>query len=167
MASITITGNSAALSSLNGALSVNYKIDGALSSSSNLVGALTLDLAEYGNSNAEDWYNIIQELGISATVRTRPSKTFNTNTQQASIGQAVDYTVKVIPPYRNREGYKETELISSGIGLSGIINYKLNFQVKKGIKLIINSKTWTVTGIQEISDKTGILVYILEIQSGN
>lgn len=111
--------------------------------------------------------NLLTRLGISATIRTYPNQTFTVATQKTDLGTPIDYTMKVIPPYRNREGMKETEMITSGRGLTGFANLDLQFTVKVGIKIIVNSKTWTVMGLIPVSDKTGILLYLLEIESGS
>ena len=117
--------------------------------------------------NAESVYNLLVKLGISATVRTFPSRTFDATTQIATLGSPVDYTLKVIPPYRNREGRNETEMITSGIGLTGLANKDLLFTVKAGIQIIIDGKTWTVTGVTPVKDRTGTLLFLLEIDSGS
>ncbi len=111
--------------------------------------------------------DLLIKLGITATVRTYPSQSFDPDTQVTTLGSAVDYILKVIPPYRNREGRNETEMITSGVGLTGFANKDLQFTVKVGIQIIVNNKTWTVTGTIPVSDKTGILLYLLEINSGN
>lgn len=159
--------NLTSASNLLGTLYRNFALISNSSFSSSIVGELTLTLAEYGNANAEQWYNLLQNEGRSAVARTYPVKTFNPVTNKTTLGKAIDYDVKVIPPYRNREGYQKEELITSGKGLTGIANYNLNFQVKEGLILIIEGKKWTVTGITDISDKTGILVYLFEIESGD
>lgn len=117
--------------------------------------------------DATSVYNLLVKLGRTATVRTYPSQNFDPDTQQTTLGNPIDYTLKVIPPYRNREGFKEAEMITSGVGLTGFANKDLVFTVKAGIQIIVNNKTWTVTGVIPVSDKTGILLYLLEIKSGN
>jgi len=123
--------------------------------------------------NAESIYNIIVRKGLTATIRTYPSKSFNPDTNKTILGTAVDYSVKIVPPYRNREGYKPAELITSGRGISGIANYNpttkgaLAFTIAAGLILIIDSKIWTITGFNKVEDNTGILYYGLEIEAGN
>lgn len=117
--------------------------------------------------NAKSIYNLLQRKGIDATIRTYPSAIFNSDTNKTILGTAVDYSVKIVPPYRNIEGYKPAEMISSGSGLTGIANYELDFTIQVGLKLIINGKEWTVISFTEVKDNTGILFYTLEIQSGN
>jgi len=118
-------------------------------------------------------YNIIQRKGIDAIIRTYPSATFGPDTNKTIQGSAVNYSIKIIPPYKNRERYKPAVLITSGKGLTGIANYNpttgssLSFTIKAGLKLIIASKEWTVIGYTEIKNNTGILLYILEIESGD
>jgi len=117
--------------------------------------------------NARSVYNILQRKGIDATVRTYPNAVFDPDLNKTTLGTAVDFLVKIIPPYRNIEGYKTTELITYGSGLTGIANYNLGFTIQVGLIVIINNKQWTVTGITPISNDTGILFYSLEIESGN
>jgi len=117
--------------------------------------------------DAQSVYNLLVRLGRTATVRTYPLKTFDATTQITTLGTPTDYTLKVIPPYRNREGRNETEMITSGVGLTGIANKDLLFTVQAGIQIIVNGKTWTVTGFVPVSDKSGVLLYLLEIESGN
>lgn len=117
--------------------------------------------------NAQSIYNMLVRKGVDAVARTYPSKSFNPDTNKTTLGTALNVSVKVIPPYKNKEGYKKTELITSGKGLTGIANYNLSFTVAAGMKLIIASKEWTVTGYTEIKNASGILLYLLEIVSGN
>jgi len=121
------------------------------------------------NTTAKKWYDMLQRKGIDAIVRTYPDATFNPSTNKTTLSHVVDFPVKIIPIYKNREGYKPAELITSGNGLSGIVNYNLRFDVKVGLKLIIGSasKVWTVTGITEIKDSTGILLYTIEVEAGD
>lgn len=118
--------------------------------------------------NAKSVYNILVRKGINATVRTYPSSSFDSDTNKTTLGEATDYTVKIIPPYKYvKEGYKATTLITWGRGLTGVANYQLQFSVVVGLKLIINNKEWTVIEVIPIQDNTGILFYSLKIESGN
>lgn len=116
---------------------------------------------------AEQIYNMLVRKGVTATARVYASKSFDSDTNTTTLGSATDQSVKIIPPYRNREGFKPAELITSGRGFTGIANYGLNFTVQAGLILIIASKTWTTIGVQEIKDSSGILLYMLEIESGS
>jgi hypothetical protein len=115
--------------------------------------------------NAKSVYDMLQRKGIDATVRTYPNAEFNPSTNQTTSLEPVDHTIKIIPPYKNKEGYKPHELITSGKGLTGIASYNLQFTVKAGLKLIISSKEWTVISYTDIKNNTGILLYLLEIES--
>lgn len=105
--------------------------------------------------------------GISATVQVHESASFDPATNLTTKGSATEYPVKVIPPYKNIEGYKATELITSGKGLTGFANKDLSFTVKAGLLIVVLGKTWTVIGITPISNSTGILFYLLEIETGS
>lgn len=119
-------------------------------------------------------YNTLVRKGISATVRTYPSSTFDPDINKTTLGSATDYSVKIIPPYKwVKEAYKVSTLISYGKGLTGVANYNsatggsLAFTVKVGLIIIINNKEWTVIGVSPISDNTGVLFYSLNIEAGN
>ncbi len=116
---------------------------------------------------AEQIYNMLVRKGVTATARVYASASFDPATNLTTPGSATDQSVKIIPPYRHREGYNATELITSGRGFTGVANHGLTITISAGLILIIDSKTWTVTGIQEIKDSTGILLYLLEIESGS
>lgn len=111
--------------------------------------------------------DLITRKGISATVRTFPSSSFDPDTNKTTQGTATDYSIKVIPPYKNREGFKAEELITSGKGLTGFANLDLEFTVAAGLQIIIASKIWTVISYQEIKDNTGIVMYICDIETGS
>lgn len=117
--------------------------------------------------NAKSVYNMLVRKGIDATVRVYPSSSFDPDTNRTTLGEATDYSVKIVPPYRNREGYKPAELITHGKGLTGIANYDLSFSVVVGLKITVNSKEWTVTEVTPIQDNTGILFYTLKIEAGD
>ena len=124
--------------------------------------------------NAKSIYNLLQRKGIDATVRTYPSKSFDPDFNKTTLGEATDYSVKIVPPYKYvKEEYKTTTLITWGKGLTGIANYNpstkgsLAFTIKVGLKIIINNKEWTVIGITPIQDNIGMLFYSLNIESGN
>lgn len=121
----------------------------------------------------ESIYNILVRKGLTATIRTYPSKSFDPDINKTTLGTAVDYSVKIVPPYRNREGFKPAVLVTAGRAISGIANYNPNtkgalaFTFVAGLILIIDSKIWTITGINKVEDNTGILYYGFEIEAGN
>ncbi len=121
----------------------------------------------------ESIYNMLSRKGLTATIRTYPDKNFDSDTNKTTLGTATDYSVKIVPPYRNREGYKPAQIVTSGRATSGIANYNpetkeaLAFTVEAGLILIIDSKIWTITGRNKVEDNTGILYYGLEIESGD
>lgn len=117
--------------------------------------------------DAKSVHEILLRKGVDAIIRTHPSADFNPDTNKATSLTPIDYPVKIMPPYRNREGYKPAELITSGKGLTGIANYNLQFEVKAGLRIIIGSKEWTVIGYTPVADNTGTLLYLFEIESGN
>jgi hypothetical protein len=111
--------------------------------------------------------NILTRLGVTATARVYESASFDPTTNTTTEGSPTDYTVKVIPPHKNKEGYQKSELITHGKGWTGIANKDLQFDVKAGLILIINSKTWTVVGVTPLSNNSGVLAYLMEIESGS
>ncbi len=115
---------------------------------------------------AERVAKLLDENGISATVRIRGTNTFDPATSKAQRGSVTDHTVMITPPYRNSEGYKAPTLITSGKGLTGIANFELEFTVKAGIVIIIDSIHWTVISITPVRNNTGILYFEMEIESG-
>jgi hypothetical protein len=117
--------------------------------------------------NAESVYNMLQRKGKSATIRIYNDESFNPGENKVNRGNYIDHPLKIVPPYRNREGYKKSELITSGKGLTGIANFNLEFTVKAGIIIVINSKIWTVISVSPVENSSGILFYSLEIESGS
>lgn len=116
---------------------------------------------------ADNLLLLLEKMGINAVVRTYPNAVFDPTKNKTDLGALVEYVVKVIPPYQNQEGYKKTVLITSGSGMTGFANMNLQFDVKAGLVMVINSKEWTVTGVVPISNKNGIVFYLLEIESGH
>ena len=124
---------------------------------------------------SESIYNLLVRKGIDATIKVYSSASFDPDTNKTTRGEATDYAVKIVPPYKNyvKEGYKSTTLITYGKGLTGIANYNpstkssLSFTIKAGLIIIINNKQWAVTEITPLQDNSGILFYSLGIESGN
>jgi len=110
---------------------------------------------------------LLQRKGLDAIVRVYPDATFDPTTNRTTPGDVVEYDVKIIPPYKNLEGYKKTELVTAGKGWTGIANKDLEFTVKAGLILVISEKIWTVTSTQPLSNKTGVLFYLMQIESGD
>lgn len=110
---------------------------------------------------------MLERKGVDAIVRVYPDAVYDPTTNKTTQGAKVEYNVKVIPPYKNAEGFKKTELITAGKGWTGIANKDLNFIVKAGLILIIDGKEWTVTSRTPISNKTGVLLYLMQIESGD
>jgi len=110
---------------------------------------------------------ILERKGLDAIVRVYPDAVFNPATNKTTQGTKVEYKVKIIPPYKNAEGFKKTELITSGKGWTGIANKDLQFVVKAGLILIIDGKEWTVMSKTSLSNKTGVLFYLMQIESGD
>jgi len=116
----------------------------------------------------ESIYNLLVRKGIDATIRTYPDAEFNPDTNKTVLGNPIDYTVKIVPPYKYiKEEYRTTQLVTWGKGLTGIANYNLSFVVEVGLVIIINSKKWTVVSVTPIQDNTGILFYSLGIEAGD
>lgn len=114
---------------------------------------------------AEKLEKLLERKGISATVRAYSSVAFDPSTSRSSR-ISTDYIVKVIPPYKNIEKYKPATLITTGKGMTGIANKDLEFEVEVGLVLVIYNKGWTVTGFIPISNNTGVVFYLMEIESG-
>jgi len=110
---------------------------------------------------------MLERKGLDAVVRVYPNAVYDPTKNKARQGTKVEYDVKIIPPYKNAEGFKKTELITSGKGWTGIANKNLKFTVKAGLILIINGKEWTVTSRTPLSNKTGVLFYLMQIESGD
>lgn len=115
----------------------------------------------------EKLVSLLERKGLDAVVRVYSDAVFDPDTNKTTQGDAVDYNVKVIPPYKNAEGYKRTELITAGKGWTGIANKDLAFTVKAGLKIIIDGKEWTVTSRTSLSNKTGVVFYLMQIESGD
>ena len=110
---------------------------------------------------------MLERKGLDAVVRVYPDAVHDPVTNKTTQGTKVEYNVKIIPPYKNAEGFKKTELITAGKGWTGIANKNLKFVVKAGLILIIDSKEWTVTSKTPLSNKTGVLFYLMQIESGD
>ncbi len=110
---------------------------------------------------------ILTRKGIDATVRTFPAATFDPDTNKTTHGAATDYTIKAASPYRNREGYKTDELITSGKGKTIFANLDLQFTVAAGLVMIMIGKEWSVIGSTPIGDNTGIIAYECDIETGS
>ena len=109
--------------------------------------------------------NILKDKGIIATARIYSNAVFNPATNKTTLGNYVDYSIIVVPPYSWREGFRNAVLVSEGKAMTGIANKNLGFEVKPGILLIINNIQWEVLAVTLIQSKNGILYYQLEIQS--
>jgi len=107
---------------------------------------------------------MLERKGIDAVVRVYPDAIYDPTKNKVRQGEAVEYDVKIIPPYKNAEGYKKAELITSGKGMTGIANKNLQFEVKAGLILVIYNEEWIVTGFTPLSNNTGILFYLLQIE---
>lgn len=110
---------------------------------------------------------ILIRKGVDMIVRTFPSSSFDSDTNKTTLGSAVDYTIKAASPYRNREGYKTDELITSGKGKTIFANLDLQFTVKAGLVVTILSKEWSVIGFTPIGDNTGVIAYECDIETGS
>ena len=117
--------------------------------------------------SAEKLAALLDRKGLDAIVRVYPDAVFDPTTNKTTQGDKVEYNVKVIPPYKNAEGFKKAELITTGKGWTGIANKNLLFVVKAGLILIIDGKEWTVTSRTPLSNKTGVLFYLMQIESGD
>ena len=110
---------------------------------------------------------ILSRKGIDVTVRTFPAASFDPDTNKTTPGAAVDYTIKAASPYRNREGFKTDELITSGKGKTIFANLDLQFTAQAGLVLIIRGDEWTVIAVTPIGDNTGIIAYECDIETGS
>jgi len=107
---------------------------------------------------------ILERKGLDAIVKIYPDAVFNPATNKTILGDVVEYNVKIIPPYKNAEGFKKTELITAGKGWTGLANKDLSFTIKAGLILVIYNEEWIVTGFTPLSNKNGILFYLLQIE---
>jgi hypothetical protein len=115
--------------------------------------------------SAEKLDSLLQRKGIDAAVRIYPDAVFDPAKNKTTLGDPIEYSVKVIPPYDQEERYGKTVLMTSGKGMTGIANKDLNFEIKTGLILMIYNREWTVTGFIPLSNKSGVLFYLLEIET--
>jgi len=107
---------------------------------------------------------MLERKGLDAIVRVYPNSVFDPTKNKTILGSVVEYPIKIIPPYKNLEGFKKTELITAGKGWTGFANKNLSFTIKAGLILVIYNVEWTVTGFTPLSNKNGILFYLLQIE---
>jgi len=117
--------------------------------------------------NIEKLAALLERKGIDAVIKVYPDAAFDPTINKTTQGDVVEYNVKVIPPYKNAEGFKKTELITAGKGWTGIANKDLAFTVKAGLIIVIDGKEWTVTSKTSLANKTGVLFYLMQIESGS
>lgn len=110
---------------------------------------------------------ILERKGVDAIVRVYPDAVFDPTTNKTTQGTKIEYDIKIIPPYKNAEGFKKAELITSGKGWTGFANNNLKFTVKAGLVLVIDEKEWTVISKTPLSNRTGVLFYLIQIESGD
>ena len=116
---------------------------------------------------AEKLEALLIRKGISATVQVYESASFDPATNKTTKGSVTEYPVKIIPPYKNKEGYRPAELITFGEGWTGIANKDLEFSVKAGLLIVVLGKTWTVTSFTPLSNATGVVFYLMGIETGS
>lgn len=117
--------------------------------------------------SAEKLELLLQRKGTDATIRIYPDVVFDPAENKTTLGTPVQYNIKVIPPYRNMEGFRNAELITFGSGWTGFANKNLQFDVKAGLVMIIGSKEWIVENVVPLSNNSGVLFYLVGIKSGN
>lgn len=117
------------------------------------------------SARAKRVYDMIQRKGLLAIIRTYPLRFFNPDTNTTTLGDPVDYELKIIPPYDASDEVGKNTLIVSGRGMTGIPAWNIGFAVDSKIEVHVLNKTWMVQGVQPLTDSSGVLCYMLEILS--
>jgi hypothetical protein len=105
---------------------------------------------------------LITKYGVTATLRSYPSQSYDATTGLTTNGTATDTSVTIVPPYgpgAHMERYgpiagdvavdAQTVLSPSGLTLVPSI----------AMQIIWNSRTWVIVGINRINYKSGLVLY--------
>lgn len=115
--------------------------------------------------SAAEILEILDELGITASVEEYAASAFDPDTNTTALGVKTPHSIKVVPPYKNVEGFKPAEFITSGKGLTGFANSGVTFSVVAGLRIVIDSVLWIVTGVTPVRTNAGIVYYQLEVET--
>jgi len=112
--------------------------------------------------SATEVEEILEDIGVDATLKTYPAATFNPSTNKSTDGTATEVSVKAIPPYQNVQGYGRPDLIATGKGKSGISGL---VTPKVGDYLTFGSVVWRITGVTTVQTNLGTALHVLEIEN--
>ncbi len=119
---------------------------------------------EFDTELLEDVLDIIDEMGKTVTFWVYPEADYDPTTGEGSLGEAVQYSKKVIPPYEVDLKYIYADVAQAGDMLTGIAASGLEFTPTNGIKITIDSCIWTAVRVIPIYANEMIVLYILQLR---
>jgi len=113
----------------------------------------------------ETAYRLIELQGKTVTFRLYPTAAYNPATGETSLGDAVDYQKKIIPPYPYRSQYIDGDLVQVGDMQTGIAASGLEFVPEPStMKVILDSKEWKIVHVQPVYSKDQVVLYMLQLR---
>lgn len=110
-------------------------------------------------------YRLINSKGKTVTFRTYPDSVYDPTTGETTLGDAVDYQKKIIPPYPYKAGYIDGDLIKASDMQTGIAAYGLDFTPEPSdTRVIIDSKEWKIMNVQPVYSKEQVVLYMLQLR---
>lgn len=113
----------------------------------------------------ETAYRLIESQGKTVTFRVYPTAAYNPATGETTLGDAVDYQKKIIPPYPYHSKYIDGDLVQAGDMQTGIAASGLEFVPGPStMKVIIDSKAWKIVDSQPVYSKEQVVLYMLQLR---
>ncbi|MEN6306678.1 MAG: hypothetical protein ABFD91_02890 [Anaerohalosphaeraceae bacterium] len=110
-------------------------------------------------------YRLIESQGKTVTFRLYPTAAYNPATGETTLGDAVDYPRKIIPPYPYHSKYIDGDLVQVGDMQTGVAAFGLEFVPEPStMKVIIDSKEWKIIHVQPVYSKEQVVLYMLQLR---
>lgn len=108
---------------------------------------------------------LIDRLGKTVVFRTYPDAAYDPETGETTLGDPLDYTKKIIPPYAYEQKYIDGDNVQAGDMQSGIAALGLEFTpIPSTDKLIIDTQEWNIVNSMPVYSGQQIAMYLFQLR---
>lgn len=110
-------------------------------------------------------YSLIYRRGKTVVFKTYPAAVYDPTTGETTLGNSVDYTHKIIPPYPYSDKYINGDTIRAGDIQTGIAALGLLFVPDpSATKVVIDTIEWSIVNMQPVYSGEQIALYMLQLR---
>ena len=108
---------------------------------------------------------MLERTGKAAVFQTYPDADYDPDTGQTTLGDAVDHTHKIIPPYAVDQRLIDGDTVKAGDMETGVAALGLQFTPSPSVtKVLVDGQAWTIIHVQPVYSGDEIALFSLRLR---